>query len=451
MHPEVAATVEKPVLDEGAFEQLLAAAYVIQQQMDELRVAPRSVGDWPAAKPSYQDALTIVAETQEQLRSRGWDIDAAANLVAEVLLRITHATGVAVALERAGMLEYVSAIGSSSRFADVSLSMPPDLPGDFAGGEAAREAGVSAVRETGGDENDIALPLLCEGKIAGILEVSFARGSMIQEDEFRCCQLMAELLTEAIVRATPTPVAVPARRQTSADGERAQELLERTSPGGKPRRGERKGRKRARVNEQPVAEPAFERQNVPPVTAGTEALAVHGSHHWSLSSTLPAELLEESEAISAAPAAPPRTEVWNPWISAARARQWLEALDAQGSARRWLGLHRSDLYLGGAIVILALSIGSLVRSSQPSVPLSRNAPPALTLFEKILVALDLAEPPANPVYTGNPSTMVWVDIRTALYYCPGSELYGKTEGGKLTTQRDAQIDQFQPAERKSCN
>jgi hypothetical protein len=261
---------------------------------------------------------------------------------------------------------------------------------------------------------------------------------------------MAELLTETIVRAASTQAAVPARRKTSADGENAQGLLERTGPGGKQRRGERKGRKRAKANEQLVGELAFERQNVPPVVAGTEALAVHESQHLSLSSTLP-ELVEESEAISAAPVAQPRTEGWNPWISAARARQWLEALEAHGSARRWLDLHRSDLYLASAIVILALSFGSLMRSSQPSVPQSKNAPPPLTLFEKILVELDLAEPPATPVYAGNPNTMVWVDIRTALYYCPGSELYGKTDGGKFTTQREAQIDQFQPAERKSCN
>ena len=450
MHPEVPATVEKPVLDEGAFEQLLAAAYVIQQQMDDLRDAPLSVGDWPAAKPGFDDALIIIAETQEQLRSGGWDIESAANLVAEVLLRITHATGVAVALERAGMLEYVSAVGSASRLADVTLTMPPDLHGEFAGGEAAREADVGAVGEAGGDENDLALPLICEGKIAGILEVSFARGSTIQEDEFRHCQLMAELLTETIVRAASTQAAVPAKRKTSADGENAQGLLERTVPGGKPRRGERKGRKRAKANEQLVGELAFERQNVPPMVAGTEALALHGSQDLSLSSTLP-ELVEESETLRPAPVARPRTEGWNPWISAARARQWLEALEAHGAARRWLDLHRSDLYLAGAIVILALSIGSLMRSSQPSVAQSKNAPPPLTLFEKILVELDLAEPPATPVYAGNPNTMVWVDIRTALYYCPGSDLYGKTDGGKFTTQREAQIDQFQPAERKSCN
>jgi hypothetical protein len=51
---------------------------------------------------------------------------------------------------------------------------------------------------------------------------------------------------------------------------------------------------------------------------------------------------------------------------------------------------------------------------------------------------------------GNPDTEVWVDVHTALYHCPGSELYGKTPDGRMTTQRDAQQDQFEPANRKAC-
>jgi hypothetical protein len=41
-------------------------------------------------------------------------------------------------------------------------------------------------------------------------------------------------------------------------------------------------------------------------------------------------------------------------------------------------------------------------------------------------------------------------VHTALYYCPGADLYGKTPNGKLTSQRDAQLDQFEPALRKTC-
>jgi hypothetical protein len=83
---------------------------------------------------------------------------------------------------------------------------------------------------------------------------------------------------------------------------------------------------------------------------------------------------------------------------------------------------------------------------------SKNPPQAsLTLFDKLLLTLGLAETPQAPVYMGNPNAQVWVDLHTALYYCSDSDLYGKTPGGNFTTQRDAQMDQFEPAARENCD
>jgi hypothetical protein len=74
------------------------------------------------------------------------------------------------------------------------------------------------------------------------------------------------------------------------------------------------------------------------------------------------------------------------------------------------------------------------------------------MFDKLLISLGLAEAPETPEQKGgNPDVQVWVDLQTALYYCPGSDLYGKTPKGKLTSQRDAQLDQFEPAFRKACD
>jgi hypothetical protein len=56
--------------------------------------------------------------------------------------------------------------------------------------------------------------------------------------------------------------------------------------------------------------------------------------------------------------------------------------------------------------------------------------------------------PAPP--TGNPNVRVWVDVHTALYYCPGSDLYGKTPGGQFASQRDAHLDHFEPATGTLC-
>jgi GAF domain-containing protein len=76
--------------------------------------------------------------------------------------------------------------------------------------------------------------------------------------------------------------------------------------------------------------------------------------------------------------------------------------------------------------------------------------PKLTLFERTLVALGLAEPPPPVPYRGEPNVQVWVDLNTGLYYCPGANLYGATSKGKYTSQEDAQIDAFEPAYRKPC-
>jgi hypothetical protein len=114
-----------------------------------------------------------------------------------------------------------------------------------------------------------------------------------------------------------------------------------------------------------------------------------------------------------------------------------------------------------AIVILLLVISGWgirpagTSAAGNSTPPANHQPqaqpkPELTMFESLMVSLGLAEPPPAPVYMGNPDTQVWIDVHTALYYCPGTELYGKTADGKFTSQRDAQQDQFQPANRKAC-
>ena len=69
----------------------------------------------------------------------------------------------------------------------------------------------------------------------------------------------------------------------------------------------------------------------------------------------------------------------------------------------------------------------------------------------MLINLGLAEAPEPVEYKGNPDTQVWVDLQTALYYCPGADLYGKTPKGRYSSQRDAQLDSFEPALRKACN
>ncbi|MGA2358599.1 MAG: hypothetical protein ABSF66_06340 [Terriglobales bacterium] len=111
--------------------------------------------------------------------------------------------------------------------------------------------------------------------------------------------------------------------------------------------------------------------------------------------------------------------------------------------RETLSFHRADLYLGVAVFVAAVALlWPTAGSPQPA---------ALGPWERSLVALGIAEAPPPVVHLqGDPGVEVWVDPHSALYYCPGEEQYGKTADGRITSQREAQMDRFEPAGRSAC-
>jgi putative methionine-R-sulfoxide reductase with GAF domain len=155
------------------------------------------------------------------------------------------------------------------------------------------------------------------------------------------------------------------------------------------------------------------------------------------------------------------------WGSVAKTQDFLESLAAIRSPSAFVRFWRSrrgDFYLALAVVLVAVVIGWGLWSSHSvsatdggsavsrSANRKRPAPDSdLSAFDKFLISVGLADPPETPEYRGNPDTQVWVDPNTALYYCPGSDLYQKTAKGKLTSQRNAQLDQFEPASRRACD
>ncbi len=152
------------------------------------------------------------------------------------------------------------------------------------------------------------------------------------------------------------------------------------------------------------------------------------------------------------------------WSSAASAREFLEKFvlsKKRGTLLQFWNTHRGDIYLALAVVLVVCVVGWGVRpdhsakttkgNTAAGASRSNSAPePDLSFFEKVLVQLGLADPPPAKEDKGNPAVQVWVDSHTALYYCPGADMYGKTSQGKFTTQRQAQLDQFEPAYRKVC-
>jgi len=195
-----------------------------------------------------------------------------------------------------------------------------------------------------------------------------------------------------------------------------------------------------------------------------EHLSKNGDH------TLPAQLTQEvdenlsgEEREEESPAALSKPQSAPDWSSAASARQFLEQIFAKrpsGLVRFWQA-RRGDIYLAIAVVLVACVIRWGI---WPNRPVGATGAPAvaaaqhhkspdadLPWFDRVLIKLGLAEAPEPAAYMGNPGTQVWVDLHTALYYCPGADLYGKTPKGRFTTQREAQLDQFEPAYRKACD
>jgi putative methionine-R-sulfoxide reductase with GAF domain len=151
------------------------------------------------------------------------------------------------------------------------------------------------------------------------------------------------------------------------------------------------------------------------------------------------------------------------WSSAASARDFLQQLASgkPGALDRFWRARRGDIYLAVAGILVAVvicwgiwsdhSVGATENPTTAAADHKKTDPDAdLSLFDRMLISLGLAEAPPSPETRGNPDAQVWVDLHTALYYCPGADLYGKTPKGKFTTQRDAQLDQFAPAYRKAC-
>jgi hypothetical protein len=522
------------MLDEEAFQQLLEAAYVMQQQND---AAPADVSEHDPAR-----TLSQIVETQELLRSEKFDLQAATVLIAERMQRMTSALGVAIAVARDAHLEFCARAGSGV----TALGSRVPIDSSPSAGQTLPEEGLRSL---------VVFPVHHEGKVAGILEVRFAGEPPYDEHLIHTCQLMKGLIAEAIARSADLEWkhALAAERATVIEAlERMRPHLDRlmVEPATAPSSTEPAAAQKAAeiessgstsiepaIIEPAVIEPAIgpepkinsdveshpeaapeaalqheqdgpdekearcrvcgyeygedelfcgncgtaratrdsssdlqgkwasmwrmqqaaERrqkenaeENVSPVSAQPQPLSADREQETEVANTEAAE----EDAQTTALARQESTKGLSPWTSATHTRKWLESLQAAGTGKIWLGKQRANIYLGLALVILLGVLSGWgtrrVQNGMADVR-QKNSPAQLTAFERVLVSLGLAEAPTPLVYKGNPNTQVWVDLHTALYYCPGSELYGKTAGGKFTSQRDAQQDQFEPAAQKSCD
>jgi hypothetical protein len=211
---------------------------------------------------------------------------------------------------------------------------------------------------------------------------------------------------------------------------------------------------------------------LPELFSFPDPLKDHGALPEEMTKLLPAIGTADSQLAVAGPAphetAEKQTALAGPelrpnWSSAIAAREFLEKLakkNDHSALIRFLKARRGDIYLAVAVILAACVIrwgiwsDASSSASTPAAAMAHHKTAAdadLSPFDRMLIKLGLAEAPDPPEYKGNPDTMVWIDVQTALYYCPGTDLYGKTPKGRLSSQRDAQLDQFEPAARKACD
>jgi hypothetical protein len=125
----------------------------------------------------------------------------------------------------------------------------------------------------------------------------------------------------------------------------------------------------------------------------------------------------------------------SPMTSAQAAPKWLK--------QQWQA-YRATIFLATSTLVFVLALADWAR------PWQSSPEPRRTIFKELLSSLGLAAPPPVLVHHDEQNTRVWVDIHTGLYYCPGAQLYGKTQGGKFTTERHALLEHFTAANHKLC-
>ncbi len=569
----------KPVLDEGTFQKLLEAAYVVQEHTDQSAHGspPESASIASVSEPDSTTTLAEIVETQHEIHTGHLDLDSSSTLVADRIRKITGAQGAAVGILDDEMLVYRAASGILSSEVGTALRPEATLSASTLLHDAilrCADAGTDfrvnpEIAKRMGIRSLISVPVFHDGKTAGSVELVFAKPNAFQEQDVRTCQLMAGLMTEALTHAAEEEW----RKGVTAERASMLEVLEKIKPqlarlaqepqpplhddpstdlvenfsddskcqhcGNELAPGEvfcgSCGTSRStaarndlqskwatlwnlkKASDQVVADTAHELESaehsVPPAASQEIVLEEYALPDFilpekkvpdapqteALDLSFLSELPQESKPPAAeaavepsipapeksvtAPEKPPEAEPEpTPVKKPAEPRVWLRSIAVSPPAVQLKGFwnkhkgfvrrHPGDLALGAAAVLFVITIIWSMSTNSPttsadsgngqtaptvaSAPAKpkRKAPPTppkLSMFEQLMVSLGLAEPPAAPSYTGNPNVPVWVDVHTALYYCPGSDLYGKTPQGKIASQHDAQLDQFEPASRKVCD
>jgi len=564
----------KPLLDQQSFQQLLQAAYVLQEHNDQIHMAAGSNGD------ATRGLLEIV-EIQRAIENQEVDAASALRLIAARALNLTGASGVAIGIIEGREIIYRVATGAASQDDKLRVPIESSLSEQCVSrahvvvypDTEAQPAIFAQLCHQCGTKSLLAAPVLHDSNVVGVLELRSDRADSFHETDVHIAELMAGLLADVIERdckhewretaateksamiqaietlrpelerlfgegETSEPKAARPDSETIAEPEkraiqhhadtvcrcgnrfeggekfcgkcgtaRFEELRRGTqsklasmwylqqaqSAQATNSRDHEKGeQEEATLAEQPVSLEQIIATLSPGITDPTPAKTSDAPIQQPDQHAQTSEPIPDTSKVTVPPASDPdsvgtsgsdpsepevstaivpvrtiQAEIGrdlqeiqlSTWTSTSRAREWWEALKEHKPDRNWLtaqwNRHRGSVWVGISLIILLGAIFINGASGPKAITANPHrkhpAAPNLTLFEKLLVSLGLAELPPAPTYLGNPATQVWIDVHTALYYCPGADLYSKTDGGKIISQREAQQDQFEPANREACD
>lgn len=447
--------------------------------------APSVAADNNVSEGDFTLTLAHIVEAQHQIKTRKLSLEDAAALVAKRAACIANASGAAVNLLEDDGVRTLAACGRSALSVGSKINLPQalsqaclrtgqiircsDINQEFlVDADEARRRGIMAL---------IAVPIFRDGDVAGSLEVYFAGAQTFIEQNIHSCQVTAGLITEVLARDQRQAAGLaPAEDPCPKCGHNFQPLELFCGKCGA-------ARAKAPAN---LADPLEALWNTGhqtkldpgatdsistsadahPSDAAVGAIASDGSE--TADANFDPAALDQDETVTAdATAEPPAGALAktgaDAWASAADARNFLESVAAargSGGLGAFWRSHRGDLCLAAAVVLVAVAVrwgiwsSPVGASSRPLAPGHRRRvdPEAgLSVSDKLMISLGLADPPDPPEDKGNPSAQVWVDEKTGLYYCPGADSYGKTAKGKYETQRDAQLDEYEPADRRACD
>jgi GAF domain-containing protein len=499
---------QKLGLDETSFQKLLAAAYVLQQHNDSLRAEdPRldrlqvfsEIAEIQSlVRAGGMDVKAAASFIADRLRKMTNADGVSISLITDGYLDCVAESGVPARLPGSSLASH--SLIATERLKNGEIFECADAQTDIRMDIAlCCELGVGSL---------LAAPISQFGEIAGLIEIRWNRANALQNADLRACRLMANTATSLLERkartegqvktglavtaepvtSTPPGEQSPATHRLALD-QRAEFLGEQTAASKAPSKPEQASENLAthcRVCGRPFgADETFCGYcRMPRVSGSQSGLQSKWASLWFMQQAQDA--LQERNVLRFARTAPkdvqsrPRGDVFEqhdlhtasrmPTVRNARsARPFDSVLDSKidgvkkdsaalnaypslledvgALGRAWktirLRIRRNAAFVIGAILLVlslaAWAVWPAQKKSQPG------------WFDSVMVALGLAEVPHHtPVYAGNPDVRVWVDVHTALYYCEGSDLYGKTPGGRFTSQHDAQQDQFEPASRMAC-